>query len=71
MYATKRRRCERSGSRDQVCDVDLLTRLASAMSRVEVELWNDAGHHLPLERPLACRAEIAAVVERESHSFVV
>jgi len=59
------------GSRDQVCDIDLLTRLASAMSRVELEVWNEAGHHVPLERPLECREEIAEIVERVSHSFVV
>jgi pimeloyl-ACP methyl ester carboxylesterase len=59
------------GSCDQICDIDFLTRLASATSHVDVEVWNDAGHHLPLERPLACRAEIAAVVERVSQPLAV
>jgi pimeloyl-ACP methyl ester carboxylesterase len=59
------------GSRDPVCDIDLLTRLASATSHVEVEVWNDAGHHLPLERPVACRAEIAAVVDCVSQKLAV
>jgi pimeloyl-ACP methyl ester carboxylesterase len=53
------------GSRDHTCNIDLLTRLASATRHVDVDVWHDAGHHLPLERPLECRTEIAAVVERE------
>jgi pimeloyl-ACP methyl ester carboxylesterase len=58
------------GSRDRICDIDFVQRLASGSRHVEVDVWRDAGHHLPLELPTACRAEIFAMVEREREQCV-
>jgi pimeloyl-ACP methyl ester carboxylesterase len=58
------------GSRDRICDIDFVKHLASVSRHVEVDVWRDAGHHLPLELPAACRAEILAFVERERQPFV-
>src|SRR5579862_3518717 len=58
------------GSRDRTCDIDFVEHLASGWRHVDVDVWRDAGHHLPLEMPAACRAEIAAFVEREHQQFV-
>jgi pimeloyl-ACP methyl ester carboxylesterase len=59
-----------AGTRDRMCDIDFVQHLASRSRNVEVDVWRGAGHHLPLERPAACRAEIAAFVERERQQFV-
>ena len=47
-----------AGSNDPVTDIGYLEELAHHNPRLRVDVWPDAGHHLPIVNPARCRAEI-------------